>query len=63
MSSRFWVVGSEFTDVSFSRLVPGNGRMDGPFEAYDEAKRTWTERTSETRSSATARFTIVREGA
>lgn len=59
MQKEFWVVGGRFQDVSFAALDQGEGELHGPFDSYSAALIRWRERTAETRSRATARFTVV----
>ena len=55
----FWVVGGSFRDVSFAALNHSSGELHGPFDSYADALACWRERTAETRSQATTRFTVV----
>ncbi len=59
MCEEFWVVGGSFRDVSFAALEHSSGELHGPFPSYADALACWRERTSVTRSQATARFTVV----
>ncbi len=60
-TQRFWIVGGEYDDTSFSTLVPGTERLLGPFRTRGEAERAWREVSQNTRSFALARFTIAAE--
>ena len=40
-SSRFWVVGGEYTSCDCEKIVQGTERVIGPFESRTEAERTW----------------------
>jgi hypothetical protein len=62
MSSRFWVIGGEYTDTAFERLVEGSGEVLGPYDSYDQARAVWQDRSVATRSQALMRFNIAREG-
>lgn len=63
MTQRYWVVGGEYTDTSFSTLAPGKKEVRlGPFDNYDEAKAVWRAKAMETIDEAYARFQIEREG-
>lgn len=59
MGQEFWVVGGNFRDVTFDALGSESGELHGPFESYGAALTCWRERTAETRSCATTRFTVV----
>ena len=59
MSEEFWVVGGSYRDVTFVALEHATGELHGPFPSYDVALDCWRKRTSETRSTATTRFTVV----
>ena len=61
MSMRFWVVGGEYTDTSFERLVDGSERVLGPFSDRDQAMNVWKRVAEATRSDCYARFTIAQE--
>ena len=59
---RYWVVGGEYTDTSFKELVPGaREERRGPFAAYAEAFRVWSERARATIDDATIRYRIIAE--
>ncbi len=58
---RFWIVGGEYDDTSFTTLVQGTERLLGPFRTRGEAERAWREVSQNTRSFALARFTIATE--
>jgi hypothetical protein len=58
---RFWVVGGDYTCMGFKALKDGQATVVGPFEDRDEAKAEWQRLSEETRSRATARFTIAAE--
>jgi hypothetical protein len=62
MDGRFWVIGGEYTDTAFERLVDGTGQVLGPYASYDEARAVWQDRAVATRSRALMRFNIAREG-
>lgn len=62
MGNRFWVIGGEFENTAFDKVLDGTQRVVGPFRDHGEAKRAWEALATETRSICNARFTIVREG-
>jgi hypothetical protein len=62
--ARFWVIGGEYTDTSFSQLAPGKTEERyGPFQTYREAYDVWSARARATIDDATVRFRIIEEGA
>ena len=62
MMARYWVVGGEYTDTSFTALVPGAvEERHGPFETYKEAYQIWEGRARQTIDHATIRFRIMQE--
>ena len=62
MSSRYWVVGGEYTDTQFSRVVDGTEEERlGPFDSYTAAHDAWQARAWATVDSATKRYRIVEE--
>jgi hypothetical protein len=58
---RYWVVGGDYTSMSFRELRHGSGRMVGPFDDHAEAKAAWRRLSDESRSKATARYAITAE--
>ena len=62
--SRFWVVGGEYADTAFKKLVAG-GKEEriGPFDSYEAAKAAWQARAWATVDSANTRYRIVKEAA
>ena len=58
---RYWVVGGEYTCMGFRELKHGSQRLIGPFEDRAEAQVAWRRLSDETRSLATARFSITAE--
>lgn len=59
MTQQFWVIGGEYRDLTFTDLVSGTSRIEGPFPTYEAAQRVWRDRTQESRSIACMRFTIA----
>jgi len=62
MASKFWVIGGEYTDSRFERLVDGTEQMFGPFPSRDDALQVWRKVAMDTRSLCMARFVVVGEG-
>lgn len=60
--AKYWVVGGEYADTSFTEIA-GGGREEriGPFASYDEAKAAWQDRAWSTVDSANHRFRIEEE--
>jgi hypothetical protein len=62
MSSRYWVVGGEYTDTDFRQVVDGGAEERlGPFDSYQAAHASWAARSWATVDSATRRYRIVEE--
>jgi len=60
--ARYWVVGGEYRDTSFSEMAQGKSEeRHGPFQSYEEAHRKWAERAWATVDDANSRFRIVTE--
>ena len=60
--TRFWVVGGEYADLSFTALAPGAAEERlGPFATYHEAFEVWQARARATVDDAMVRFRIVEE--
>jgi hypothetical protein len=60
--SNYWVVGGEFTDTSFKKMVPGAAEERlGPFRTYREAYQAWQARARATIDDACVRYRIVGE--
>jgi hypothetical protein len=60
-TSRFWVVGGEYTSCDCNTIVQGTERVIGPFESRMEAERTWRSVSEDHRPQAQVRFTIAQE--
>jgi len=58
---RFWVVGGDYTCMEFKALRDGASTLVGPFEDRDQARAEWRRLSEESRSKATARYTIASE--
>jgi len=56
----FHVKGGIYTDMSFTKLEPGEKPVDlGPFRTYDEAHIAWRDIASRTIDICTAKYWIV----
>lgn len=60
-SERFWVVGGDYDCMGFACLKEGSGKLIGPFPSREEAQQVWRRVSEETRSIATARYSIAAE--
>lgn len=59
---RYWVVGGEYADTSFSKLAPGKAEERlGPFDGYNEALKAWSGRAWSTVDNAQTRYVLVTE--
>ena len=62
MSSRYWVVGGEYTDTHFAAVVAGTSEERlGPFDDYRAAHAAWQARAWATVDNAHKRYRIVEE--
>ena len=41
MATRYWVIGGEYQDAEFGKLIPGTEIMAGPFPDEVKAKTEW----------------------
>jgi hypothetical protein len=61
---RYWVVGGEYEDAAFRRLVPGTEKLAGPFADERRARDEWVRLTySPGTAAATTQYSIVADGA
>lgn len=58
----FWVVGGRYRDTSFATME-GAPEAYGPFTRYEDALRSWSDQSAETRSQASVRYSIVTNAA
>ena len=61
MTKCYWVIGGEYADPDFRALVPGTGKMIGPFEDESRARTEWTRLTCCPDSNAATRYSIAAE--
>jgi len=62
MTTRFWIVGGEYEDPTFSALIPGTETMAGPFEDERKARNEWIRLTyGPGTDPATTRYSIAAE--
>ena len=60
-SSCFWIVGGEYQSIDFAELIPGTGRVVGPFGDEIAAEQAWRKLSEEHRPQCLVRFTIAAE--
>ncbi|MBL8674075.1 MAG: DUF4170 domain-containing protein [Rhodospirillales bacterium] len=61
---RYWVIGGEYSDTSFTRFAPGKAEeRHGPFANYEDALKAWSGRAWSTVDDAHSRFSILTEDA
>ena len=60
-SNRYWIVGGEYADTSFSQIVDGTERVMGPYPSRERAMAEWQALAEATRSNCHARFSIAEE--
>src|SRR4051812_11985988 len=64
MAGRYWVVGGEYSDPSFTEPVPGTKEERlGPFDSYKQAHDTWQARAWATVDNCARRYRIIEEAA
>ena len=64
MATRYWIVGGEYRDTDFTKLVPGTETMSGPFADERKARNEWLRLTyAPGTDPATTRYTIAAEAA
>lgn len=57
---RYWVVGGEYKDATFTAMTAGKEEeRHGPFASYEEAYKMWASRAWATVDNALMRFRIV----
>ena len=61
MDMKFWVVGGEYTDMSFNELVSGSECLMGPFLDRDTALFAWRQAAEDTRGNCCIRYTVAQE--
>ena len=60
-TERYWVVGGDYDCIGFDCLKEGSGKLFGPYPSKEQAQQVWRKVSEETRSIATARFSIAAE--
>ena len=59
MKAQYWVIGGEFADGEFTRMVDGTSRVLGPFDCHTAATAAWREHAQASRHQAMMRYTIA----
>jgi hypothetical protein len=59
---RYWVIGGEYEGPDFGALIPGTGKMAGPFADERKARDEWIRLTFCAGVTATTRYGIAAEG-
>ena len=60
MQEQFFIIGGRYQDLNFNAMIEGTSHVLGPFRSYEDAQRTWKERSEQSRSDARARYSIVK---
>jgi hypothetical protein len=60
-TERYWVVGGEYSGTDFKTLKSGAPQVVGPFDDREAARAAWKRLSEDTRSCATAKFSITAE--
>ena len=61
MRSKYWIVGGEYHDTAFDRIVDGTEQLIGPFPCRNEAMEEWKKLATATRGNCHARYAIAEE--
>ena len=61
MTHRYWVVGGEYRDCRFDKVLPGTEEISGPFPDINRARTEWTRLTFRDHLGATTRYVITEE--
>ena len=61
MTQKYWVLGGEYRDCQFDRVVPGTEEFSGPFPELHRARTEWRGLTFRDRLAATTRYVITQE--
>ena len=55
----FYVIGGEYTDMTFSALRSGSAVMEGPYNSRDEAHKIWRKHSINSTDNVLSRYDIV----
>lgn len=61
MRTKYWIVGGEYVDTSFDRLLDGTAEVMGPYATRETALNEWKRLASETKANCHTRYTIAEE--
>lgn len=56
---QYWVVGGDYSDFNFVRIIEGTLLISGPYADRATALQAWRKQSQENRYKATTRFTIA----
>ena len=54
----FYIIGGEYEDMSFERLVTSTSTIEGPFQDHESAKAAWS-KLNEKGEDAVTRYEII----
>ena len=63
MKAQYWVIGGEYEDGDFTRIIDGTSRVYGPFDCHTAATQAWRDRAQASRHQAMTRYTIATSAA
>lgn len=55
----FYVIGGEYEDMSFERLITSTSIIEGPFQNHESAKTAWARLNEKAGGDAVTRFEII----
>ena len=55
----FYIIGGEYEDMSFERLVTSTSTIEGPFQGHDSAKAAWSKLNEKAGGDAVTRYEII----
>ena len=61
--AQYWVIGGEYADGDFTRMIEGTSRVLGPYDCHTAATQAWRERAQASRHQAMTRYTIATSAA
>ena len=61
VAPRFWVIGGEYTTLTFEEMVEGSEKVAGPFFHRSAAEAVWRRLSEADRCRAQVRYAIVTE--
>ena len=61
MRKKYWIVGGEYVDTGFNRLLDGTAEVLGPYTTRESALDEWKRLAAATKASCHTRYTIAEE--